>query len=64
MHSLSMPLSQHFQVLTRNSPNPVILGFYRGFIAYAWLIKIFTIGNGFNLQPLSSLPSQQGEEQD
>lgn len=34
-------------------PNTLLLGFYEGFIAYAWLIKSLAAGNRFNLLPFS-----------
>ena len=44
----------------RSCPNPVLLGQCGGFITLSRLSKPLAIGNGFNLQPLSSPWSLRG----
>ena len=56
---ITLPISPHVHQC-RSSLNPVLLGFYEGFITLAWLIKSLAFGDWFNLQPLSP-PWRSGE---
>ena len=46
MPSLGTPLPQHLHVFTNlETPNPVLLGFYGGFITQSGLIQSLAISN-------------------